>query len=179
MEAVPIADGHCDFLYYMLHEGWDIGQPAGRQAVSIPYMEASNVALQFFAAWIDGEAKQNGLGQCLDLIDAYWRMLEQHQDRLEPLTSAFQPGKGKIATVLTIEGGEGIDGSLEALRMFYRLGVRAMTLTWNYSNSLASPAMRRRSYSHSFRQNCLPVSPSTLAALRLAQWFRHSSFPWR
>ena len=143
MEAIPIADGHCDFLYYMLHEGWDISRPASRQAVSIPYMQASNVALQFFAAWIDGDAKQNGLSQCLELIDAYWRMLEQNADRLTPLTLDFQPGQGKIATVLTIEGGEGIDGSLEALRMFYRLGVRAMPLTWNYSNCLASPAMRR------------------------------------
>lgn len=143
MEAIPIADGHCDFLYYMLHEGWDVNQPASRQAVAIPYMQASNVALQFFAAWIDGEAKQSGLSQCLALIDAYWRMLEQNQDRLEPLTADFQPGQGKIATVLTIEGGEGIEGSLEALRMLYRLGARAMTLTWNYSNELASPAMRR------------------------------------
>ncbi len=143
MEGIPIADAHCDFLYYMLQEGWDINHPTSRQAVSIPYMQASNVALQFFAAWIDGDAKKNGITQCLALLDAYWRMLEQYPDRLVPLTTDFQPEPGKTATVLTIEGGEGIEGSLEALRMFYRLGVRAMTLTWNYSNNLASPAMRR------------------------------------
>ncbi len=43
----------------------------------------------------------------------------------------------KAATLLAIEEGGAIDGSLEALRMLYELGVRAMTLTWSNRNDIA------------------------------------------
>ncbi|MEA5059292.1 MAG: dipeptidase [Candidatus Pelethousia sp.] len=143
MEGCPIADAHCDFLYYMYNDAWSLFAPKGRQAVALPYMRTANVALQFFAAWVDADLKMSCMSQCLSLVDAYWRMLEESEGVLVPLTKEFNPGDGAIATVLTIEGGEAIEGSLEVLRMFHRLGARAMTLTWNFSNELASPAMRR------------------------------------
>lgn len=43
----------------------------------------------------------------------------------------------KAATLLAIEEGGAIDGSLEALRMLYELGVRAITLTWSNRNDIA------------------------------------------
>ena len=43
----------------------------------------------------------------------------------------------KIAMVLTIEGGEGIDGDLDVLHVFHQLGVRSVGLTWMYRNALA------------------------------------------
>ena len=43
----------------------------------------------------------------------------------------------KAATLLAIEEGGAIDGSLEALRCLYALGVRAMTLTWSNRNDIA------------------------------------------
>lgn len=45
--------------------------------------------------------------------------------------------KHKAATLLAIEEGGAIDGSLEALRCLYELGVRAMTLTWSNRNDIA------------------------------------------
>ena len=143
MNGRPIADAHCDFLYYMHNEGWSILDPTDTQAVALPYMREAGVSLQFFAAWVNPEMKASCMVQCLSLIDAYWRMLDHSNGLLKPLTTDFKPQDGYTGTVLTIEGGEAIEGSLEALRMFYRLGVRAMSLTWNFSNELASPAMRK------------------------------------
>jgi membrane dipeptidase len=45
--------------------------------------------------------------------------------------------EGKVAVLLTIEGGEGIDGDLDLLHVYHQLGVRSMGLTWMYRNALA------------------------------------------
>ncbi|MBQ5487534.1 MAG: dipeptidase, partial [Clostridia bacterium] len=95
--------------------------------------------LQFFAAWIDMEFETNPLSQCCQMIDAYCRMLEANPS-LVPLTRDFDPSGEKIAAVLTVEGGEAIEASIANLRILHRLGVRAMTLTWNDANRLAYPA---------------------------------------
>ena len=142
MQRLPIADAHCDFLYYMVTDGWDIKKSVPRQAVALPYMKESNAKLVFFAAWIDGDMKRNCLQQAMDLLDGYHTMMDANPDFV-PLTKDFDPNGDKIATVLTVEGGEGINGEAANLRLFHRLGVRAMNLTWNFTNELASPAMRR------------------------------------
>src|SRR5215211_1543207 len=45
--------------------------------------------------------------------------------------------QGKVAALMGIEGGHAIEDSLPALREFYRLGIRYMTLTWNNTNNWA------------------------------------------
>jgi len=45
--------------------------------------------------------------------------------------------EGKIAALLAIEGGDALGGGIATLRMFYRLGVRCLALTWNHRNQLA------------------------------------------
>ena len=142
MQKFPIADAHCDFIYYMVNDGWNIRKPAPRQAVALPYMQEANAKLVFFAAWIDGDMKRNCLQQAMDLLDGYHTMLDTTPEFV-PLTKDFDPNGDKIATVLAVEGGEGIKGEAANLRLFHRLGVRSMNLTWNFTNELASPAMRR------------------------------------
>ena len=51
----------------------------------------------------------------------------------------------KAATLLAIEEGGAIDGSLEALRCLYELGVRAMTLTWSNRNDIADGVNEEKS----------------------------------
>ena len=136
----PVADAHCDFLYGMVNRGYSIDSLTGEQTVYLPYLSKGGVALQFFAAWIDSKLRVPYLQQCMDMVDAYYRMLDEHSDMFCPLSDHFNPSCGKIATVLTIEGGEAIEGCLSNLRIFHRLGVRAMSLTWNESNALAAGA---------------------------------------
>ncbi|MCH5279135.1 MAG: dipeptidase [Christensenellaceae bacterium] len=138
----PTADAHCDFLYGMTYYGYDISSRSGNQSIHLPYLSEGGVKLQFFATWIDMLLKQNPLSQCLNMIDSYCRMLDKNPV-FKPFSKDFDPNGDSIATVLTIEGGEAIEGSVENLRMLYKLGVRAMTLTWNDVNALACPAMKR------------------------------------
>lgn len=136
----PVADGHCDYLYGAVQYGYDMDKPARDQSIKLRDMVAGGVALQFFACWTDTQLRTPPLHQCLAMIDAYDRMLHAHPE-FTPLTRDYSPDSGKIATVLAIEGGEAIDGSMAVLRMLYKLGVRAMTLTWNESNELSGAAM--------------------------------------
>ena len=138
----PAADGHCDFLYGMLERGYDIAAPVKDQSITLDALIAGGVKLQFFAAWIDMLLDKNPLCQCTGMIDAYYRMLESNPV-LTPLTSDFDPASDRIATVLTVEGGEAIEANLYNLAILHRLGVRAMTLTWNDVNRLAYPAVKK------------------------------------
>ena len=136
------ADGHCDFLYGMVNEGYDLAKPVGRQSVSLERLKKGGVKLQFFAAWIDVKHKRPFLQQFMSMADAYERMLSEHPE-LVRLTPDFDPEGDSIATVLTIEGGEAIEGYEDVLRCVHRMGVKAMTLTWNTPNELAYPALGR------------------------------------
>lgn len=140
MQVFPVADAHCDFLYYMANRQWDVGTRTGAQSIHLPYMRAGGVALQFFAAWIDVELKKPFGAQCEAMMDAYDAMLAKHAESLVPFSPDFDPQSGKIACVLSVEGGEAIEGNLDALERLYARGVRAMTLTWNNKNELAYPA---------------------------------------
>lgn len=141
IKAFPVADAHCDFLYEMLHKGYDLKTPADTQQIKLSSLKSGGVKLQFFAAWVDKRLRNGYLDQALKLIDAYYRMLKTCSE-LAPFDGVCAD-ESKIYTVLSVEGGEAIEDSLENLRMFYKLGVRAMTLMWNYKNGIAYPAMGR------------------------------------
>lgn len=138
----PVADGHCDFLYGAVQSGYDLVNPKREQTIRLDDMMRGGVALQFFACWTDTTLKTQPLHQCIAMIDAYYRTLAAHPE-LVPLTQDYTPESGKISTVLSVEGAEAVDGSMAVLRVLYRLGVRAMTLTWNENNELAGAALDR------------------------------------
>jgi len=82
------------------------------------------------------------------MVDAFYREIEENGDKTglrhkqQGCRRAHE--EGKIAALLSIEGGEALDGRIELLRIFYRLGVRLMTLTWSLRNELADGAFEGR-----------------------------------
>lgn len=136
------ADGHCDFLYGAVNDGYDLFDPTGRQSVSFSRLKAGGVKLQLFAAWIDVRHRRSPLSQFISMADAFDRMIEA-EPKLVRLTPDFDPYGDETAAMLTVEGGEAIEGREDVLRMMYRMGVRAMTLTWNTRNELADPAVKK------------------------------------
>jgi membrane dipeptidase len=79
--------------------------------------------------------------RAMDLIDATYREVERHPNQLTMCTTAEEirraKKQNKICALMGIEGGYVIENSLYALRNFYRLGVRYMTLTHNVSHDWA------------------------------------------
>ena len=86
---------------------------------------------------------EDPLEEVLTLADLYWTELAQNRDLARPVLT-FQDlvearQAGQIGCLLTVEEGGVCRGSLPLLRTLYRLGVRILTLTWNYPNQLGAP----------------------------------------
>jgi membrane dipeptidase len=77
----------------------------------------------------------------MDLIDATYREVERNPNDLTMCTTASEirraKKRNKICALMGIEGGYAIENSLYALRNFYRLGIRYLTLTHNVSHAWA------------------------------------------
>lgn len=127
------ADAHCDTLLRL--EG---GLPPG--PVSLGTLRRGGVGLQVFALFHGGRPPLTG---------AIQRALDQlaRLSSLDiPLLAGPLPKRPPLepTAVLSIEGSEILEDSLEALTRFRRLGVRMMNLTWNHPNTAGMPAMAGR-----------------------------------
>jgi membrane dipeptidase len=80
----------------------------------------------------------------LEQIDIARRMIARYPEALRPAGTAAEiraaHADGRIASLLGMEGGHAIENSLGALRAYYELGVRYMTLTHNTHNDWADSA---------------------------------------
>ena len=138
-EAI-VVDTHDDITSAILEDGFDLGHPTGQTATDLPRMRAGGVTAEFFSIFVDSRFYEHpsardggGARRALDMIDVTYQQIERHPQDLVLATSAegIRQAKrdGKIAVLMGIEGGYAIEDSLYALRDFYRLGVRYMTLT--------------------------------------------------
>lgn len=147
------ADAHCDYLFGAMEYGYDMRAPKHKQTITLENLKKGGVALQFLAAWADTTLRLPPLEQVLIMIDRWHKLLET-DPAFVPLSETFDPASGKIATVLAIEGAECLGASPSILRDLYRLGVRAMTFTWNSDNELSGAGLgkRRRGLSQAGRE---------------------------
>ena len=128
---------HGDMVERILDQEIDLGARSDQGHMDIPRLIEGGVDAQVFACWGGRSGKPAGsyVKRVLEMIDALHLQLDKHSDamRLALTAGDVQEAKqnGEIATIIAIEGGQAIENDLALLRNFYRLGVRAMTLTWN------------------------------------------------
>ena len=80
--------------------------------------------------------------QATRLIETFYRVLEANRDKMELALTAADvrriAASGKLAVVLALEGGFDMEGDLDVLRLFHRLGVRLIQFTnHNSTNAFA------------------------------------------
>jgi membrane dipeptidase len=164
LRATPLVDGHNDLPWAILtaSECWadpvrctqpdppgDVRAYDLRSEVpghtDIPRLREGQVGVQFWSVYVPYAAVEDGAAKWqLQQIDLAKRMFARYPDVFEETPSADEAldawREGKVASVLGMEGGHAIENSLGALRMFYELGVRYLTLTHSGTTDWADSA---------------------------------------
>lgn len=143
-ESVGI-DSHIDTIQRVLVMGEDLGQWHDAGHVDIPRLREGGMHAPFFAFWVPVFFRgAEAVRRTLDLRDAMQSVLDTRKDDIELATTAADISRivkaGKISAFLSIEGGHAIDDDLRVLRMYYRMGIRSMTLTHARNNNWADSA---------------------------------------
>ena len=140
-EALVI-DGHADTPQRFVDEGWNFSDPLNAGMLNLDTVREGNLAAEFFAIWAEPHEWQGRYAhRTLQLIDGVYEQMRKHPATMRlGLTPAdiVEAHRDKVfCALLGIEGGHSIEADLGLLRMYHRLGVRYMTLTWSNTNEWA------------------------------------------
>ncbi|HUL75883.1 MAG TPA: membrane dipeptidase, partial [Vicinamibacteria bacterium] len=141
-------DAHIDTLQRLVNEGVDLSQRQARGHVDLPRLKEAGMRAPFFALWVPTYYQgAEAVRRTLQLRDAMQSILDAHPEQMELATTEGDvrriAGAGKVAAVLSLEGGHQIADDLAVLRIYYRLGVRSMTLTHFRNNNWADSSTDR------------------------------------
>jgi membrane dipeptidase len=153
LESSPLIDGHNDLPWEIRESksaprdvaAYDLRRQAPKHT-DLSRLAEGKVAAQFWSIYIPGEIKDSGYARVqLEQFDIARRMIARYPDRLALALTADDIERdfkrGRIASFLGMEGGHAIENSLGALRSYYELGARYMTLTHNVTLDWADAAL--------------------------------------
>jgi membrane dipeptidase len=134
-----VIDTHADTTQRLVDENYDLGDQLNGGNLNFDSAKKGNLGAEFFSIWVEPDLyKGHDARRTLELIDAVYQQAAKHPDRMRMAFSVADievaHREQKLGALMGIEGGHSIENSLSLLRIYYRLGVRYMTLTW--SNSL-------------------------------------------
>ena len=154
-----VVDTHCDTLKCLFNEFtkprdsmWDLREGMGMRSnlghLDIPRMIEGGVSCQVFA--VSSERSRTPafpLRTAMMMIERFYRECKSIPE-LEPVTTYDEiidsKRRGKVSGLLSIEGADVIEGRIEMLGVFHRLGVRMVGLVHSLRNQLADGVTDRR-----------------------------------
>jgi membrane dipeptidase len=153
LSTTPLIDGHNDLPWAIREsktaprdvDAYDLRKKTAGHT-DLDRLKKGMVGAQFWSIYIPGEIKDSGYARVqLEQFDIARRMIAKYPDRLQwalsadAIRSTFKAGK--LGSLLGLEGGHAIENSLGALRVYYDLGARYMTLTHNVTLDWADAAL--------------------------------------
>jgi membrane dipeptidase len=153
LKATPLIDGHND-LPEQLREHYQLsveGLASGTDKREHPLMtdmarlHQGRVGAQFWSVYIPSEVTgDTAIRETIEQIDIVKRLVKAYPNDLALAGTADDVVRihksGRVASLIGIEGGHQIGGNLAALRLFYELGARYVTLTHFKNNEWADSA---------------------------------------
>lgn len=159
LKKFPLVDGHNDTPWRIRKEfnsdleSFDFSQSTAEidplMKTDIPRLRAGGVGGVFWSVFIpDSWAKDGASKFVREQIDLVHRLVDKYPDHIESALTADDVQRihaaGKIASLIGLEGGHSIDGSIDILREFFHSGARYMTIAGAESNDLADSATGKR-----------------------------------
>jgi membrane dipeptidase len=152
LQAVPLIDGHNDLPWYIRElktaphdvDAYDLRRPTSGNT-DIARLRKGKVGGQFWSIYIPGDIRDSGFARVqLEQFDIAKQIIAKYPDVFQAALTVADVRRsfaaGKIASLLGLEGGHAIENSLGALRAYYALGARYMTLTHNVTLDWADAA---------------------------------------
>lgn len=145
-------DLHCDTLMHTVGREEPLSLLANSQtSIDFTRMREGGSLAQFFAVFLPTEEMfLENVGEVMDddlyintLVDTLKReigdngnmiaLAHNHEDILK------NEREGRMSAILTIEDGRSVQGSLDNLRSYHDMGIRLISLTWNFENCFGYP----------------------------------------
>jgi len=145
-----LLDGHNDLPFvattFEAEEGRSYPVPSDAPGhTDLDRLRRGGVGGQFWAAYVPCDRAGPGASRhVLEHLDWIRRMEAAHPGVLAPAWSAEDvrraAAEGRVASLVGVEGGHALEGSLAVLRAFRALGARYLTLTHNCAHDWADSA---------------------------------------
>ncbi|MDD6302466.1 MAG: membrane dipeptidase [Bacillales bacterium] len=136
-----IIDLHCDTLTRNLKD--DENFLNSNLHIDLNKLYKGEYLLQCFAVFIYLKEGESSFKKANEYIDKFDYLMSEYSHLISPIRSYKElidnKSKGKLSALLSLEEGEILEGNIDNIDYFYSRGVRMMTLTWNFENSLAYP----------------------------------------
>jgi len=141
MNRIPYFDAHCDTVSFCLRAGTGLKRSGGQ--LDLDRLSRFGAAAQFFALYADSDpfGTDRLFPECRRQHDFFAEELAREDcPAVQCRTGAeirAANGAGRIAALLSLEGGELLDCDPEKLETAAVWGVRAVNITWNHGNALS------------------------------------------
>ena len=134
-------DLHCDTAYRMIKEDLSINDDACK--VNIEKLKKGGALAQTFAFFVDLEEEKDPYDAFTSMYNNFIKEVDKNKDKIEIVRNRDElkqcNNNGKIGAFLSIEEGEVLKGDVSKVLDVYEKGIRMLTLTWNYENSIGYP----------------------------------------
>lgn len=134
-------DLHCDTASRLLYENLKLKESNCK--IDIQKLKKANAKAQVFAHFIELNIVDNPYTEFIRMYSNFINELKENEDSIEIVRNLNElelvNNKGKIGAFLSIEEGEVLEGKVERVKELYDMGIRFITLTWNFKNSIGYP----------------------------------------